>query len=117
MIVVFSSSPVFCQGSLLEAVQNASIFRDSKEFVDRPLTQSPDAVLEAFGNLSDPRNATVLRQFVEQWTLDAGSDLEMWEPPDWVERSDNTPRSERSDNTPSIISRPFLLICYVRVSD
>ena len=101
-VVHISPSLVFCQGSLLEAVQNASIFSDSKEFVDRPLIESPDAVLEAFRNLSDPRNATILRQFVEQWTQNAGSDLEMWEPPDWV---------ERSDNTSSIVSRPFLLTC------
>ena len=85
-----STSLVFCQGPLLAAVQNASIFSDSKVFVDRPLTHSPDTVLEAFRNLSDPRNATLLRQFVQQWTQDAGSDLEIWEPSDWVERSDAT---------------------------
>lgn len=79
-------SPVFCDGPLLASVQNASIFSDSKEFVDRPLLDSPANILAAFGNLSDPTNVTVLREFVEKWTLDAGSDLEMWDPPDWVAR-------------------------------
>jgi len=45
-----------------------------------------ETVLEAFANLPDPTNVTLLRQFVEEWTVDAGSDLMSWEPPDWVER-------------------------------
>ena len=81
-----ASSPIFCYGDLLATIQNASIFNDSKEFVDRPLVADPETVLEAFANLSDPTNVTLLRQFVEEWTVDAGSDLMSWEPPDWVER-------------------------------
>ena len=86
--VSFSTlSPIFCYGELLASVQNASVFNDSKEFVDRPLTASPDEVLAAFEELPDHHNVTALREFVDQWTLEAGSDLETWDPPDWVPRS------------------------------
>lgn len=81
---------MFCQGPLLASVQNASIFSDSKEFVDRPLLDSPATILAAFSNLSDPTNITVLRDFVDRWTSDAGSDLEIWDPPDWVPRYGHT---------------------------
>ena len=82
------SSPVFCYGDLLGTVQNASVFNDSKEFVDRPLIAEPGTVLEAFDNLtaSERRNTTLLKQFVEQWTQEAGSDLQDWAPSDWMER-------------------------------
>ena len=82
-------SPVFCYGQLLASIQNASIFNDSKEFVDRPLTASPDTILNAFNQLPDPHNITALREFVKQWTLEAGSDLETWTPPDWTQRWDS----------------------------
>ena len=37
---------VFCEGDLLDAVQMAGIFEDSKEFVDMPLRFDPEYVLE-----------------------------------------------------------------------
>ena len=79
---------MFCYGDLLGTVQNASVFNDSKEFVDRPLVAEPGAVLEAFDNLtaSQRRNTTFLRQFVDRWTKEAGSDLQNWAPSDWTER-------------------------------
>lgn len=83
------SSPIFCHGPLLAAIQNASIFNDSKEFVDRPLIASPATILAAFENLPDQNNVTLLREFVYNWTLEAGTDLEKWEPTDWVPRSTN----------------------------
>lgn len=37
---------VFCQGALLEAVQNCHIFDDCKEFVDMPMRVDPEEILE-----------------------------------------------------------------------
>lgn len=63
----------------------AALFNDSKEFVDRPLAADPSTVLEAFEDLPNHSNAT-LWSFLKKWTMEAGSDLSRWEPPDWVER-------------------------------
>lgn len=76
---------MFCHGELLQAVQNAVVFNDSKEFVDLPLTSDPASVLAAFGGLLD-RSPEALRDFVLNWTRPAGSDLVTWIPPDWTER-------------------------------
>ena len=76
---------MFCSGDLLRAVKLAAIFNDSKEFVDRPLRANPMTVLQAFQAIS-PNDAIAVRQFVLNWTEEAGSDLVKWVPPDWVER-------------------------------
>lgn len=79
-------SPIYCYGDLLDAVQREEIFSDSKEFVDRPLTGNVSRVLAAFSNLPANASAAELREFVLNWTLDAGSDIEPWTPGDWVQR-------------------------------
>ena len=76
---------MFCSGDLLRAVTLAAIFNDSKEFVDRPLRANPTTVLQAFQAIPQD-DATAVRQFVLNWTEEAGSDLVKWVPPDWVER-------------------------------
>lgn len=78
-------SEVFCSGDLLRAVRLAAIFNDSKEFVDRPLRANSTTVLQAFQAIP-PGDVTAVRQFVLNWTEEAGSDLIKWVPPDWVER-------------------------------
>ena len=40
------SPQVFCEGDLLDAVQTTGIFQDSKEFVDMPMRQDPEVILE-----------------------------------------------------------------------
>jgi len=79
---------VYSAGPLLDAVQQAHIFPDSKTFVDMPMREDPEVVLKAFEDLpadakKDPRE---LRAFVEKWFLEAGSDLEPWTPPDVVQQ-------------------------------
>mmetsp|Transcript_88547 Transcript_88547/g.154742 ORF Transcript_88547/g.154742 Transcript_88547/m.154742 type:complete len:578 (+) Transcript_88547:84-1817(+) len=78
---------VFCGGPILEAVQMARLFPDSKTFVDMPLKEDPEVVLEAFEKLSpeqkeDPEQ---LKVFVDTWFGEAGSDFEVWIPPDMVD--------------------------------
>ena len=87
LYLLWSAQPseVFCSGDLLRAVTLAAIFNDSKEFVDRPLRANPMTVLQAFQAIPQD-DATAVRQFVLNWTEEAGLDLVKWVPPDWVER-------------------------------
>ena len=79
---------MYCYGDLLDQVQRSNIFQDSKTFVDRPLRSSPENILSTFDALkpSLDNNTSLLREFVYNWTLEAGSDLLPWEPDDWVEQ-------------------------------
>ena len=79
-------SPIYCYGDLLDAVQTAGIFNDSKEFVDRPLVADVSEVLDAFSRLPSNVSTSDLREFVLNWTMAAGSDVETWTPEDWNER-------------------------------
>ncbi|XP_061448855.1 trehalase isoform X2 [Rhineura floridana] len=82
-------SQIYCTGELLRQVQEAMLFEDDKHFVDMPLKDSPEVVLEQFqklvnetpgGNLSKEQ----LAGFVEGWFSPPGQELENWEPPDWT---------------------------------
>lgn len=77
---------VFCGGPILEAVQMARIFPDSKTFVDMPLKEDPEVVLEAFSKLSPEQreDPEALRQFVDRWFEEVGSDFEEWIPTDMI---------------------------------
>lgn len=77
---------VYCAGSLLDAVQNSGIFNDSKTFVDMPLKQDPEIILEAFSQLATPLEPSVLRSFVAQYFGEPGEELHAWTPPDFVKR-------------------------------
>ena len=79
---------VFCAGPLLEAVQLAGVFNDSKTFVDMPLLLDPSAALAQF-NTSFPggsaRNATpaALAAFVAAHFGPVGSDVANCTPADF----------------------------------
>lgn len=75
-------SPVFCYGPVLQTIQAADLYSDSKVFVDRPLKFDPSVVESAF-NPSLPREQ--LRMFVDQYFLESGIGLDKWVPPDWTE--------------------------------
>ncbi|XP_071506533.1 trehalase-like [Diadema antillarum] len=78
-------SPIYCNGPLLEAAQNARIYNDSKTFVDLHMRQPEDTILAAFGNISDPDNATVMAEFVEKYFDGPNIEFTTWEPSDWTE--------------------------------
>ena len=82
-----SPSPIYCYGDLLNAVQTAEVFNDSKEFVDRPLVADVSDVLDAFSKLPENVTSSDLREFVLNWTMDAGADIQPWIPSDWIQRS------------------------------
>eukprot|EP00928_Gymnodinium_smaydae_P017829 TRINITY_DN16808_c0_g6_i2.p1 TRINITY_DN16808_c0_g6~~TRINITY_DN16808_c0_g6_i2.p1 ORF type:complete len:481 (-),score=81.56 TRINITY_DN16808_c0_g6_i2:84-1469(-) len=77
---------VFCEGALLDTVQRARLFSDSKTFVDMPLRQDPETVLAAFSQLQDPNNPQVLRAFIAKHFSDPGHEFEPWTPPDYQDR-------------------------------
>lgn len=75
---------VFCDGSILHAVQSAGVFpNDSKTFVDMPLAVSPAVARSNFHKLGDNPSRAVLKEYVAQHFAPAGSDIDSWEPPDW----------------------------------
>ena len=82
------------------------MFEDSKEFVDLPMKTSPGNVhvcvlqltlkfhpptpllamiINAYSSWSD-RSQAGLTQFISHWFLEAGSDLDQWNPLDWTEQ-------------------------------
>jgi len=79
---------VFCHGPLLEAVQAARLWNDSKTFVDMPLTVDPPDVLEAFAaafpNGAAGASRSALASFVSNYFTTAGSDTALWVPTDYT---------------------------------
>lgn len=80
---------IFCKGELLDTVQDAVLFMDSKHFVDMTLKNTPEETLRAFYKLkqSVPRDARLtqdqVRAFVDEHFDPPGSELEEWLPEDW----------------------------------
>ncbi|CAM9566394.1 unnamed protein product [Scytosiphon promiscuus] len=68
---------VYCHGPLLEAIQSARLFPDSKTFVDMPMKQDPNIILAAFDGLSvlDRKDPVKLARFVSEYFDEAGSDI------------------------------------------
>ncbi|XP_060109113.1 trehalase-like [Heteronotia binoei] len=84
-------SKIYCTGELLRQVQMAKLFADDKHFVDMPLRESPEVVLEHFQQLMNttPGGALSkqqLTEFVESHFSPPGQEFEPWVPPDWTER-------------------------------
>uniref|UniRef100_A0A914I4H6 Trehalase n=1 Tax=Globodera rostochiensis TaxID=31243 RepID=A0A914I4H6_GLORO len=64
--VVSLLSQIYCDGPILQAVQDARLFADSKYFVDMPLKQDPVSTLRDFYALGDRvKDSSVLEAFVE----------------------------------------------------
>lgn len=76
---------VYCEGPILNAVQLAQIYNDSKTFVDMPMRYNPNATLEAFYNLTDPSDPIELQNYLNEYFLPAGSDLNTWVPTDFTQ--------------------------------
>nr|XP_028564710.1 trehalase [Podarcis muralis] len=83
-------SEIYCTGELLRQVQQAKLFTDDKFFVDMPLKESPEVVLERFQKLVNETPGRDLSQeqlkvFVDENFSPRGQELENWEPPDWTD--------------------------------
>ena len=73
-------SKIFCHGEFLDAVQNARIFEESKEFVDMKIKNglNEEIILSEFGKLQNP-SADEIRSFVESHFDQTGSEFENFE--------------------------------------
>ncbi|CAB3258666.1 unnamed protein product [Arctia plantaginis] len=80
-------SLIYCHGPLLDTVQMAGLYNDSKTFVDMKLKLPPNVTMENFKQMmertgSQPTKADI-QEFVIQNFDPEGSEFEEWTPPDW----------------------------------
>lgn len=78
------SCKVFCEGPLLDAVQRAHIFPDSKHFVDMPMVYDADTTMAAFEQLPNKTDPKAIREFVSQYFTDPGTELLPCQQADWL---------------------------------
>jgi alpha,alpha-trehalase len=77
-------STTFCTGTLLEDIQMAGIFPDSKTFVDMPSLLPAGQLQEAYlQQVPRPATKQQLSDFVKKYFLPAGSDVVPVIPADW----------------------------------
>lgn len=86
----FVGSEIYCHGSLLEVVQMAQIYADSKTFVDMKLKAKPEETLEKFKEFQNRTNFNPtkeqIKEFVEANFEEPGQEFEDWKPDDWHEQ-------------------------------
>nr|ACN85421.1 membrane-bound trehalase [Nilaparvata lugens] len=83
-------SDIYCHGPLIHTVQMASIFPDSKTFVDMKMKYSRNETLRRFSNMMKKTDNAPSRHEVEIFvneTFDpAGSEFVDYEPEDWIQK-------------------------------
>ncbi|KAI1020081.1 hypothetical protein LB503_006342 [Fusarium chuoi] len=76
-VVAPCDSPIYCHGEILEQVELAQPFSDSKTFVDMPAIRPLSEIQDAFDKLDKPlRNNSALTEFLSDYFADAGGELE-----------------------------------------
>ncbi|KAF7271780.1 hypothetical protein GWI33_015383 [Rhynchophorus ferrugineus] len=83
-------SDIYCHGRLLDTIQMAKIYEDSKNFVDMKMKYSPNETLAKFDlfmmDFKDRKpTRDEVRKFVDNNFETAGQEFEDWIPSDWVE--------------------------------
>lgn len=80
-------SLVYCQGRLLDTVQQARVFSDSKTFVDLSQINSPDVTLQNFNDLmaatNDQPTKEQILEFVKS-NFEDNAELVAWTPEDFT---------------------------------
>ncbi|KAL7921012.1 glycoside hydrolase family 37 protein [Trichoderma austrokoningii] len=75
-VIAPCDSPIYCHGDILQAIQLAHPFADSKTFVDMPAKRLLPEIQAAFNNLSKPlTNSSSLQTFLATYFADAGGEL------------------------------------------
>lgn len=78
---------MYCHGHLLHTVQMASIYTDSKTFVDMKMKKPPNETLASFRDFMAQTAENPSRSQIEKFVNDtfdpAGSEFEDWDPADW----------------------------------
>ena len=77
------SAEIWCSGPILQAVQTAKLFEDSKDFVDCPLLVDPDECWRRWESLEQPVTLGELKKFMVETFGPPGGGLEPWLPPDF----------------------------------
>lgn len=81
-------SNIYCYGELLHTVQMASIYADSKTFVDMKLKYPPNETLLRFDEMMNKTLRNPSRRDIELFVNDtfepAGCEFEDWDPDDWI---------------------------------
>ncbi|XP_045488241.1 trehalase isoform X1 [Pieris rapae] len=80
-------STIYCHGPLLDTVQMAGLYNDSKTFVDMKMKFSPKITMDRFHEMmnrtgSRPTKADI-SEFVKANFDPEGSEFEEWKPTDW----------------------------------
>ncbi|KAG5868595.1 hypothetical protein JTB14_033072 [Gonioctena quinquepunctata] len=86
-IIQSCDSLIYCQGELLEVVQKARIFNDSKTFVDLSQKNDANETLERFNSFMESYNNSPTREEVGDFVKENfGSivELEKWTPSDYI---------------------------------
>ena len=75
-VVAPCDSPLYCQGEILQAIELARPFLDSKTYVDLPTIRPLDEVVSAFANLPSPLvNGTELQEFLSTYFGSPGGEI------------------------------------------
>ncbi|KAK0074505.1 hypothetical protein PV325_008247 [Microctonus aethiopoides] len=81
------SSDIYCHGELLHTIQMASIYQDSKTFVDMKMKQAAPETLALFRKMMHETHESPTREDVERFVTEnfepAGSEFEDFVPMDW----------------------------------
>ncbi|CAH1404306.1 unnamed protein product [Nezara viridula] len=82
-------SEIYCHGPLLHTIQMASIFKDSKTFVDMKMKWNTSETLLRFDDMMNKTGSSPtiedVKVFVDANFDPAGSEFESWLPSDWRE--------------------------------
>ncbi|XP_015184771.1 PREDICTED: trehalase isoform X3 [Polistes dominula] len=78
---------IYCHGELLHKIQMASIYPDSKTFVDMKMKNSPEKTLALFREFMNRTDEMPTKSEIEQFVNDTfdppASEFEEWNPTDW----------------------------------
>lgn len=80
-------SNIYCYGKLLHTIQMASLYHDSKTFVDMKMKFTQNETLRLFEDMMsrshDNPSRLDLERFVNETFDPPGSEFEFWDPSDW----------------------------------
>lgn len=75
-VIAPCDSPLYCQGPILQAIELARPFTDSKTYVDLPTIRPLEEVLAAFAKLPTPlTNGTELQTFLATYFGQPGGEI------------------------------------------
>lgn len=81
-------SQIYCYGNLLHTIQMASIYKDSKTFVDMKMRVSEAETLVKFNDFMTQHNQSPTQTEVKEWVetnfVARGNEFVDWIPGDWV---------------------------------